>query len=84
MVAKVLNTDASRKLFVDMMADDKRAAAVERAEANPDKAGDFVRKAILIAKPDFTDRGHEPALAAAAMTPPVVAPPVGGFSGPMR
>ena len=53
-------------------------------EANPDKSGEFVRKAILIEKPDFADRGHEPALAAAAMTPPVATPPLGGFTGPLR
>ncbi|HEY1187048.1 MAG TPA: HEAT repeat domain-containing protein, partial [Gemmata sp.] len=34
------NTEASRKLFVEMMADERRAATIEKAEADPDKAAE--------------------------------------------
>ena len=50
-------------------------------EANPTKAGEFQRKPIVIEKPEWSDRGHEPALAAAAMVPPVPVPPP---PGPLR
>ncbi|MFN2519627.1 MAG: AAA family ATPase [Candidatus Limnocylindria bacterium] len=40
-------------------------------EANPGRVREFERRPVKIAKPDWTDRGREPALAAAAMTPPV-------------
>lgn len=50
-------------------------------EANPAKAGEFVRKPIVIEKPDFADRAQQPVLAAAAMTPPLPPPTT---PGPMR
>ncbi|MBA2371396.1 MAG: AAA family ATPase [Chloroflexi bacterium] len=53
-------------------------------EANPAKAGEFERKEVRIEKPDWKDRVHEPALAPAAMTPPLPGPPAPGGVGPLR
>ncbi len=52
-------------------------------DANPAKAGEFQRKPVTIAKPEWKDRGHESTLAAAAMTPPAMPTPPGPLRPPL-
>lgn len=52
-------------------------------ENEPDTLASLTPRGDL-EKPDWKDRVHEPALAPAAMTPPLPGPPAPGGVGPLR
>lgn len=71
------DTEASRKLFLEMTADERRAATIERAEANPEKAAEVyaaeVARVVDLSDKSFAQFTGQPAVIPAPGQPHPIA-----------